>query len=833
MEQTGRFCPNCGNPMNSGAVFCSACGQQAQPQAPEQHQPPAAPPSQYAPPPQALPTYSGSPPTYMPPQSGDKKSSGKPILFWAVWAVLLLLSAVMLADGFSFLRFIGLILVLAFPLLTRKSLFRKPWTSLVSWMGVFVAFILVLSLFPAVPGNSSSSGAIKTGKAVTAASATIAASGGTIVVSKPGDPLEGLVLTVPPGSYAGNIKFDISSAPIENQSFGSNFNAVTPLISVENGGEYSSQLMEIKVPATVPDDSFAMGFIYDDTTGKLEGMPLIARDATSITVGTRHFSSFIVSMIKKAELDTDINTGFVPGYDDWEFTNYGSAIAPNGHCAGQSMTAMWYYVTQPDGPDALLYGRYDNNGQSPRTPALWQDDSLGYRFASVIQADQWNDAASAFWRQLSAVDATTTRNLFAYAMLITGEPQLVVIWSSQGGGHAMIVYAATRELLYIADPNYPGNLDRRIQYINNAFKPYNSGANAAEIAAGNGKAYESIEYWAKSAIVDYAQIAARWQELKAGTIGDGRFPLYTLVYKNVDGQYQELKDGLFWDSGKIEIRVRFTSIYEGVNVFRDGVEIRWDANGAFDLKTGANRLGIYVTQTMPDGKYAYVDFRYITINFGGLALNPAVQNGEPNKVLNFSATLSQPLPAGYKIEWWADGVLKRSGADLSFSVSFASTGTHDIAVKMVDPSGKTVLEDTGTAVIKATTTTTNNPTTTAVTTTGSSTTVPATTSKPPTITGDTYNYEGALAAWMADEAARIVAQREDTGAYIYTARLEWVVTPYIKDGNVMGASIIIATKTYPSAPSVTWISSETFSAQNPGVYMTVAQLRAKYPQFGK
>jgi hypothetical protein len=277
----------------------------------------------------------------------------------------------------------------------------------------------------------------------------------------------------------------------------------------------------------------------------------------------------------------------------------------------------------------------------------------------------------------------------------------------------------------------------------------------------------------------------------------------------------------------------FSGAVESVNVFRDGVEIPWDSSGAFELKPGGNRLGIYVSRTMPDKKIKYVDFRYVNITFGGLALNPAMQDGEPNKSLTFSATLSQPLPIGYKIEWWADGALKKSGAELSLAVSFSAAGTHDIAVRMVDGSGKTVLEDTGTAVIKTmTTTTTTKPATPAVTTTSPKTTAPTTTSQPTSGTGDTYNYAGALAAWMVDEATRITAQREDTGAYVYTARLEWVVTPYIKDGSVWGASRIIATKTYPSAPSVTWISSETFSAQNPGAYITVAQLRAKYPLFG-
>ena len=58
----------------------------------------------------------------------------------------------------------------------------------------------------------------------------------------------------------------------------------------------------------------------------------------------------------------------------------------------------------------------------------------------------------------------------------------------------MICYRIKDGNLYISDPNYPGNTERRIAYANGNFQPYNSGANADEIAAGHGKAYSTIQY---------------------------------------------------------------------------------------------------------------------------------------------------------------------------------------------------------------------------------------------------------------------------------------------------------------------------------------------------
>ena len=108
----------------------------------------------------------------------------------------------------------------------------------------------------------------------------------------------------------------------------------------------------------------------------------------------------------------------------------------------------------------------------------------------------------------------TVWDLFAYSMQATGEPQLVNIRSNAGGGHAMVVYKIKDGQLYVADPNYPGNPDRRIEYANGKFSPYNSGANAEEIALGNGKAYEKIMYYAKTTVVSWDTMTLQLGQVK-------------------------------------------------------------------------------------------------------------------------------------------------------------------------------------------------------------------------------------------------------------------------------------------------------------------------------
>ena len=458
-------------------------------------------------------------------------------------------------------------------------------------------------------------GTITTGTATPLATQQVAADGGTITVNVPGAALDGLTLTVPGGAYAASQTFTISSAPVTGHTFGSDFNPITPLITVDNGGVFSNEIMKVKIPVKIPAGQFAMGFYYNATTQKLEGMATVSQDATSLTVATRHFSSFILSAIDKALLKPDIDTSFRPGIDDWQFPNYGSYLT-KGHCTGQSMTAMWYYYEQPDGRDLTLYGRYDNNGNQPATPNLWLDDSRGYRFASVVWNEMdWVGLGRQLTEELIAdVDADTWR-LFAYSMQLTHQPQMTEIWDTvNGGGHALVVYRIFGGNLYVADPNYPGNTSRRFDYANEKFADYNSADNQADIDAGLFTLYDRITYVAKDSLSDWSKITKRWAEVKAGTIGNDMFPAYKIVRVDDAGVASELTEGFVSQNAQIKLRADLVSATGGLNVFRDGVALVADATGAFTLTKGNNLLGCYV-QGKVGKDWRYVDFKYINVSY--------------------------------------------------------------------------------------------------------------------------------------------------------------------------------------------------------------------------
>ncbi|MEA3308973.1 MAG: hypothetical protein U9Q70_05625, partial [Chloroflexota bacterium] len=490
------------------------------------------------------------------------------------------------------------------------------------------ALLLLPILFPPTSDN------LSLGSRETITSETIPASGGTLVVEDSGGVIDGLTLEVPEGAYDGQRNFKISVRPIEGHEFGADFNPATPLIHIDNDGEFAEKPITVRIPVRVNPDEFAMAFYYNPRTGALEGLPLAELAEDHVTVVTSHFSDLVVSKIAWVLLeDVTVDTGFEPGYDDWQFTNYGSTIAPGGHCAGQSVTAMWYYYEKKLGAnERVLYGRYDNNDYGYGTIDFQQDDSWAYRFASVVQKERidWDHQSRAFFKRMGQTSDHLTWNAFAYAMQLTGEPQYAAIYSNSGG-HAIIAYKIEAGNIYVADPNYPGVSGRFMRYENGAFLPYYSGANATTISEAGESAYTAIRYMAKSAMVDWAGIGTEYEKMRAGEAGGGVFPDYTLTYLS---GINETTNEYIWSPvpetlelseedtaapgeqfrGKVVFRVQLPTTTFQATLYEGTREIEGYSNNAENivilqtpLTTGSHDLGLGV-ETISGEHVYFTDF---------------------------------------------------------------------------------------------------------------------------------------------------------------------------------------------------------------------------------
>ncbi|GEM_PF-1759024 len=470
-----------------------------------------------------------------------------------------------------------------------------------------------------------------TGPRVLVSTRLIPSRGGEVVLDNSAGPLSGMTLTIPDGAYSNTTQVLISYRPILENPLSSKIAPATPLITIENGGEYSEEPMSVRVPLQVTTNEFAMGFLYDTKTGQFEGLPIESVGADHITVSTHHFSSFVVSVISKKTLPGSVDSGFAPGIDDWEFVNDGSYLSPNGHCSGQSLSAMWYYCEERVKDAPPLNGCYDNSLYSFPTPQVNLDNVLGYTLASKVQI-----ANKMFWNRFFSGlqnDAESTYLAFKYSIWVTHEPQYVSIWGA-AGGHAMVIYGVSTNTLKVADPNYPGNPDRKIVFDPqlNKLETYFSGLNAGDL----GVAFTNMFYMAKTAKVNWSKLGTYWTELTEGSILQG-MPEYGVAISEDAAGTKEIAAVSSWHPTEALIQTELPAVYINcTNANFDTGQLLLGTDGKklpagdfrLDLNLGLNRVGVgacrkRVIQTTngPQNTFDWLGFTWLNIERNGKDLS--------------------------------------------------------------------------------------------------------------------------------------------------------------------------------------------------------------------
>lgn len=523
------------------------------------------------------------------------------------------------------------------------------------------------------------------GKKTELKSQTLSTGGGQVTIDKPGDPLDKLNITIPANAYSEEREFSISSQEIkESRNFGPQFHAITPLISISNGGGYSDELMELTIPVKVPEGQFAMAFVYDENTGELEAMPLVESNNDKVVVVTMTFdysndqrslsntdlihtgelslgggsgngsgsAKIVVTATEEKALLYDYDTGFRPGVDDCPMPNPGSMYSPKGICSGESVAALWYYNEKKLNGAPPLFNLLDNdNGK--RTPDFWQDDVKGTKLASLLQYDYSISLPFRFMSRLgqflgqAVLPNRITMHALCYAMIETHKPQIVGVVNNSLQGHAMIVYRIRDHELYIADPNLPGVTDRRIKYNPDThdFENYTTGL------MGNGQfspreTYNHLWFLAKGSLINYPSAGDRWKELEAGTVGDSKFPKFELFAMNSDVEYVPLTEGFQVPDGKLNINVHFSGGFKGNYLLFDdkGNQLTHGVETETELSEGEHQIGVCVTDEV--GNWA--GFKWVTVVAGKTTeKQTGPVEGDPRFIYRVDGGQSIAVDTGY------------------------------------------------------------------------------------------------------------------------------------------------------------------------------------------
>lgn len=472
------------------------------------------------------------------------------------------------------------------------------------------------------------------GNPVEVASETIGTDGGTISIDKPGDPIDGLTIDIPEGAYGSPTTFTISYQPILDVKAKDDARIFSPLISIDNGGDYSNELIEVRVPATIPEDYFAMAFFYDPENGYFEGLHTLNLDDNTVMFVTRHFSKVNLLGFPKYRLEKlKVDTNFKPGRDTWNLANRGSYVSPGGYCSGMTLTALDHYEVRKRWEGDLWKDDNDNGlGAEMKTPDFWRDDKWAIQLCSVANSSRitkYGLHCIANYTKMAELlmpnskitfDAQEFYNI-ALSLWYNKCPQLISVrcTSEDYVGHSLICYGINNNVLSIADPNYPSNTEIKLVYdtSNGRFEPYSSAQGLPDLESGRGIKFDVVVYSGYSYLYDWDKLRSLWEQFEREDFGE-YFPKYGILVTEYDAKGNEgasfelhPTQGLSTNAKYLQFRIyapfdsrayiyRFQDL--GNSLSPDRVE----------LNLGDNLLGIYV-EGENEGLWWWAGFDWVNI----------------------------------------------------------------------------------------------------------------------------------------------------------------------------------------------------------------------------
>lgn len=286
--------------------------------------------------------------------------------------------------------------------------------------------------------------------------------------------LQGVKLILPSQCYPGNVRWTFASAPVVSHQLGADFNPLTPILRIQNNDlPFAGQPIVLEVPIQLPPGHFAMGFLIDEKTGELEGLPLQSLTPTSIQVVFRGFDvaqatdlvasysgstlysgSFIIASIPDSALMAagPSFSGFNPGTDDWEFMELDKNPLQSVFPAGKALSSLWYRLVKSPKPKPPLFGEYQ------QVKEMNQSNATGIRVSAALEVSFTTEFSLRMATQIEKSTSDLNQlKAIAYATLICKRPHLLALAKGSDVAVFPIVSAHLRDgYIRIADPLHPG-----------------------------------------------------------------------------------------------------------------------------------------------------------------------------------------------------------------------------------------------------------------------------------------------------------------------------------------------------------------------------------------
>ena len=574
-------------------------------------------------------------------------------------------------------------------------------------------------------------------QATTLIEQTVGANGGTLVYHKAGDPLDGLTLAIPAGAFASSGHWKIESKPKAAAPSNPRLHQAMPVILISTDQGMADSLILLTIPIRLPADSVATALLYDPNSQQYEGLPTVSWTASSLTVGTRHFSpnlmiagnpatsprpssgAAVTGTLNFEVLTTSqafnaqaaltaygaggVTTNFDPAVDSWEFGNYGSYITNNGgHSTGTALSALYYFLQRKS--VAGLFGQFVRWN-------FWAGNAQGYRLSAITETDvNWTQANAAMQQLDDRALAQQLHpglvhyfNLLA-TMAISQRPQVIFAGARPGlrGYVALVAYKITATEIWAADPNNPG------QTIKIPFNGSDFQTTPVTFFTGAPTYNTNLFRFAGiSALIDWTRLASEWARFDAGTVGDGVFPSYSIEYFDEDFQVwkafpQSNQLSIDWTDIKLRARCPSCQVTLGsqpadlavLDVYgRSGTQLATDrttGSVTFRMSPTENTVGVHILGGRQCSGcpvfWGHIDFRILTINSSHFYVSPDPVTGTSADQITLTAkNLAAGSPAHLRYDWdFGDGTTAQKTNDSTMVHRWIQSGVYTTTVLITD-----------------------------------------------------------------------------------------------------------------------------------------------------
>lgn len=558
--------------------------------------------------------------------------------------------------------------------------------------------------------SSSDSGKIELGTRVEVFRKTIATQGGILTVPSKGSPIDELAIDVKGNTYPESKEFVVAYYPINSHAFGTDFKPVTPVIEVNNGGDYAGKVMYLSMNISKGDHEKLAPFYYDRATGKLESIPIIGYKDGKLTIALRHFSLIVVGSFEKElfALGGFYETYFDPSVNGWSFTNSGS-WSSIGNCAGMCIGAAFYYQNRSG--TILLKDHFDNHGYWFQTPSLETDDADGIRFASALQYlydKTWNGAYSELFEE--NFNSSDEDNFWSmvYSMFMNKEPQLICVGKAVNTEFGHMVLATSYEFIgdevhfRIYDPNYPNQLNvMKYNLQSNTFLPYISAENTQAILENRYYEFRQIVHIPLSTVVSKREVDALFLKTADHTIASDIFPYYEVYAVPTAEGYDEVKlqdatkgiiNYLPFNEFTLALKVNLPYVVDSFGIashFQNPETKEWEIQDPVSLinltKPGNQLLGVHVNANRFNNPKIWTGFQYYKIEYQNIWIEADPEEAQINENIKFQLRSNGKIPDGARIVWdFGNGQKKAIYNDTLTNFSYSAAGSYTVKADVFD-----------------------------------------------------------------------------------------------------------------------------------------------------